>query len=331
MVGGWQRAETVNHGAGANGGQKLLGIFSEQDERGVIGRLFEQLEQAVGCFFHEGRSGEYGKCAPCLDGRAIVGGVDRLAHLAEFDEQLRRVGRNDENVGVGLDEDARFAFVGVAHVVAGTDGFVHQRVEIGGRGDARAIGADAAKVGQAVGFGRLEAVDGLGQHKRQSVFARATRPRKDERMRETVGAHALAQVRDGGRVADEVLEAHGVRITGVGFQVSGVTVKDDSSFLLVGVVVAPLPVFFLLGVLALLIVDVVAMGFMLPLCVVNILAGPVDACVYRATGGERGQRDCRRQQEPGKIPEHRMHSHSFRYESDAAKRRSGWLGLLNVW
>ena len=58
-----------------------------------------------------------------LDRRAVVGHVDRLADLAELDEQLRRVGRNDEHVGVGLDEDARLALVGVAHVVAGGDGF----------------------------------------------------------------------------------------------------------------------------------------------------------------------------------------------------------------
>jgi hypothetical protein len=31
---------------------------------------------------------------------------------------------------------------------------------------------------------------------------------------EAARAHAFAQVRDGGRVAEEVLEAHGLRVTG---------------------------------------------------------------------------------------------------------------------
>ena len=53
--GGRQRAEAMNHGAGTDGWQKLLRIFSQQDQRGVVGRLFEKLEQAVGGLFHECR------------------------------------------------------------------------------------------------------------------------------------------------------------------------------------------------------------------------------------------------------------------------------------
>ena len=58
-----QRAETMNHGAGADGGQQLLGVFSEQDQRSVLGRLFENFEQAVGRLFHECRRGEDGEGA----------------------------------------------------------------------------------------------------------------------------------------------------------------------------------------------------------------------------------------------------------------------------
>ncbi len=65
-----------------------------------------------------------------LDRRAVVGDVNRLADLAQLDEQLRRVGRNDEHVGVGLDEDAGLALVGLAQVVAGGDGLGHQRFEV---------------------------------------------------------------------------------------------------------------------------------------------------------------------------------------------------------
>ena len=137
-------------------------------------------EQAVGRLFHERRRGEDGERAPGFDGRAVVGDVNGLAHLAELDQQLRRVGRNDEHVGMGLDEDARLALVGFAQVVAGGDGFGDSVFEVGGVGDAGAVGADAAEVGQAVGFGGVEAVDGLGEHQRQRVFARAARAGQDE-------------------------------------------------------------------------------------------------------------------------------------------------------
>ena len=45
-VRGGMRAQAVNDGAGADGGQQFLGVLGEQDEGGVLGRLFEDLEQA---------------------------------------------------------------------------------------------------------------------------------------------------------------------------------------------------------------------------------------------------------------------------------------------
>jgi hypothetical protein len=74
--------------------------------------------------------------------------VDDLADLADFDEVLRRVGRDDEDVGVGLDEDAGFALVGFAEVVAGGEGFGDAGFEVGGLADALAVAADAAVVGR---------------------------------------------------------------------------------------------------------------------------------------------------------------------------------------
>ena len=157
-----QCSEPVEDGAGADGGQKLLRVLGEQDEREVFGRLFEDLEKAVGGLLHEGRGGEDGEGARGLDGRSVVGGVDDLADLAELDEQLRRVGRNDEHVGVGLDEDASVALVGLAKVFAGGDGLGYALLEVGSAGDAEAVAAAAAEVGQVVGLGGVEAVDGLG-------------------------------------------------------------------------------------------------------------------------------------------------------------------------
>ena len=140
--------------------------------------------------------------------------MNHLAHLAELDHELRRVGRNHEHVGMGLHKDARLALVGVAHVLAGCNGLGHKRVEIGSRGNARAVAANAAKVRQAIGFGGVEAVDGLGHHEGERVFSGAARPGQDHGMGKTAGTHAFAQVRNGGRVAEEVVKAHGMRVTG---------------------------------------------------------------------------------------------------------------------
>jgi len=109
---------------------------------------------------------------------------------------------------VGLDEDAGLALVGVAHLLAGGNGFRDALFQICRVGDASAVRAFAAEVGQAVRFGGMEAVDGLRQHQRQRVFARSARPGQDERLRKAPGANALAQMRDGGRVAEKILKAH---------------------------------------------------------------------------------------------------------------------------
>ena len=119
-----------------------------------------------------------------------------------------------------LDEDAGFALVGFAKVIAGGNGFFDERFEIGRLGDARAVWADAAKVGQPVGLSGVEAVDGLGQHQRERVLARAARSGEDERVRKAARAHTLAQMRDGCGVAEEILEAHGMRVAGTGNRVS---------------------------------------------------------------------------------------------------------------
>ena len=211
----------MHDGARTDGGQEFLRVFSEQDQRGVLGWLFEDLEQAVGRLFHKGRGGEDGEGSLGLDGRTVVGHVNDLAYLAELDEQLRGVGRDNEQVGVSLDEDAGFFLVGFAQVVAGGHGRGYQLVQIGGVADAGAVAADAAKVRQAVCFGGVKAVDCLGEHQGQGVLARAAGAGQDERMGEPVGADSLAEVRDGGGVPEEVLEAHGMSLghfAGSGFE-----------------------------------------------------------------------------------------------------------------
>ena len=178
----------MNDGAGADGGEKFLRVFGEEDEGGVVGRLFKDFEEAVGCLFHEGRGGEDGEGALGLDGWAVIGDVDDLANLAELDEELWWVGGDDEDVGVGLDEDAGIFFVGFAEVVAGGDCFGDEVVKVLGGGDAVAVAAEAAEVGEAVGLGGLEAVDGFGEHEREGVFACAFGSGEDERAGKSLGA-----------------------------------------------------------------------------------------------------------------------------------------------
>ena len=97
----------------------------------MLRRLFENFEEAVGRFLHEGGAGEDGEGAAGFDGRAEIGVMDDLANLAELDEELRRIGGDDEDVRMGLDEDARLFLVGFAQVVAGGNGFGYAIFEIG--------------------------------------------------------------------------------------------------------------------------------------------------------------------------------------------------------
>ena len=191
----------MKDGTGTDGGKQLLRIFRKEDERGVLWGLFKDFEQAVCRFFHEGGRGEDGEGASRFDRRAVEGDVDDLADLAELDEELRRVGRDDEQVRMGLDEDAGFALVGFAEVVASFNGFGDQGFEVGGAGDAEAVGAVIAEVGKAVGFSGVEAVDSLGEHEGERVFAGAPGAGEDERMGKSLGTDGLAQMGDGLRVA----------------------------------------------------------------------------------------------------------------------------------
>jgi hypothetical protein len=174
----------------------------------MLRRLFQNLEQAVGCLAHERRGSEDGEGAFGFDRRTVVGHVNHLPHLAHFDEQLRRVRRNDEHVRVGLDEDARLALVGLAQIVAGFHGLGYALFQVGCFANSNAVGADAAKVRQSVRFRLVKTIEGLCEHERKRVFACPARAGENERMREPAGADAFAEVRDGLRIAEKILKAH---------------------------------------------------------------------------------------------------------------------------
>ena len=112
-----------------------------------------------------------------------------------------------------LDEDARVLLVGVAELFARGYRFLHTRTQGRSRGDAHAAGADAAEIGQAVGGGgRLEAVGGLRDHKRERVLADAARSAEQDGVRQTAGGEALAQEAYRLVVAKEAAERHVLRV-----------------------------------------------------------------------------------------------------------------------
>ena len=174
------------------------------------GRLLEDFEEGVGRLLHEGGRGEDEDLARGLGGE-VVRALDEGADLTEFDEELGRVGRDDEDVGVRLDEDAGLFFVGLAEFFAGGDGFIDLFVEVEGGGDAGAVAADSAEAGEgrslgaggdAVGAelaGLTLALDGHGEHEGEGVLSRTGGTGEDE----GVGKTAL---RDGGA---ELLDQRG--------------------------------------------------------------------------------------------------------------------------
>jgi len=140
--------------------------------------------------------------------------LDESADLAEFDEELRRVGGDDEDVGMRLDEDAGVLLVGVAQLLAGGYGFVDLVFEVGDGGDAGAVVAGAAEAGErlAVGpeiAGLALALDGHGEHEGEGVFACSGGAGEDDGVRELSGGDRGAEMLDRGGVAEKFVEGCG--------------------------------------------------------------------------------------------------------------------------
>jgi hypothetical protein len=203
-----ERAQVEGHGAGADRGQQFAGVFGEQKNGGELGWLFQNFEQRVGCLLHKGRTGEDVNALASFTG-TIVDGLNHVANLVDLDHQLRRIGRDDEHVGVGLDEEAGLLLVSVTQIFASLDSFGEPGVEVRRLRDASAVRAVPAKIGQAVGQGMLDAVHGARQHQSQRVFARSVRPGKNDGVRKVVARQHLAQAMDGFRVAGKIGKGHG--------------------------------------------------------------------------------------------------------------------------
>ena len=97
---------------------------------------------------------------------------------------------------MGLYEHPSLFFVGLAQIFAGFDGIGAERFQIFCLGDARAVRAHTAKIRQAIGHHRREAVHRLGQHERERVFARARGASQHHSLRKTFSGQHVAQAVD---------------------------------------------------------------------------------------------------------------------------------------
>src|SRR5208283_2363678 len=214
-----KRTEADVGAAGADGRQQLAGVLREDEDVDGVRRLLQNLEQRVGGLLHHAGGGEDEDLVRGLAGQ-VMSALDEGAYLAELDEELGRVGRQDEDVGVRLDEDAGLFLVGLAQVFAGEDGGGDLFFEVGGTGDAGAVGTFAAEAGEGLAGGRelaglALALDGHGKHEGEGVLPRSGWAGEDERVRQATGRDAGAQRCHGRLVAEELVEAGCERGRGV--------------------------------------------------------------------------------------------------------------------
>ena len=135
-----------------------------------------------------------------------------MTDLVHLDHHLRRIGRDDEHVGVGLDENARFLLVGLAQALAGLDGGGAAGFQVVGFGDAHAIAAASAEIGEPARR-RRKAIHRLGQHLRQGVLAGTVGPGEDDGVGKAVARQHAAQAVNDLAIAVKLVETHRAHLT----------------------------------------------------------------------------------------------------------------------
>ena len=196
-----QRSQTHCGAAGADGREQFAGVFREDEEVNGVRWFLKNFEQRVRGLLHEAGRCEDEDLARRFAGQ-VMGPLDEGADLAEFDEQLRWVGRDDEDVGMRLDQDAGVLFVGLAELFAGGYGFVDFVFEVDCAGDAGAVVTDAAEAGERLSVGPeiaglALAFDGHGEHEGEGVLSRSAGAGQDERVRESTGGDGGPKMFDG--------------------------------------------------------------------------------------------------------------------------------------
>ena len=111
-----------------------------------------------------------------------------------------------------LDKDAGVFLIHLAQFFPRGNGFAYALSKRQGEGDAGAVAADSAEIGQAVGDGMLQAGHRLRQHNGQGVFARSARSGEEERRRHALRCDRLPQVTDGRLISRKLIEAHKTRL-----------------------------------------------------------------------------------------------------------------------
>ena len=143
-------AETEDAGARADGGEEFAGVFGKQDDGGVCGRFFQNFEEGVGGFFHEGGAGEDGEGAAGFRGHAV--------DFADEDWRTWPILMRSCGGSGGMTRTSgwvwmrmRVSSCQLTEIFARGDGFVDAGVEVEGLADALAVGADATEVRESVG------------------------------------------------------------------------------------------------------------------------------------------------------------------------------------
>ena len=142
-------------------------------------------------------------------GRPIIRRVNHRAHLSHLDQKLRRIGRHNQHIRMGLNQDAGLAFVRIPHVLARSHGLCNPRFEIRRLFDAHAVRAVPAKSGSpslSVGSRQPTACASISVQAR--TCSAPLGPSKNQRLWEMVAAQPFAQLPHSRFIAMKVLESH---------------------------------------------------------------------------------------------------------------------------
>ncbi len=200
------------HAAGTNRRQQSRGIVGEQKDGGKLGWLFQDFQQRVCRLLHEVSVAEDVDAFPAFH-RLVVDLVDDMAHLIDLHQHLRRVGRDDQHVRMGLHEEAGLALVGLAQVLPRLDCLGKALFQRVGFGDADAVGAPSAEIRQAVTERPLQTVHRFRNHLTERKFARALRAGKNHGMGKVIVREHLPQGVHCFFVAMKIREGHSVLIS----------------------------------------------------------------------------------------------------------------------
>ena len=117
-----ERREVERHGARADGGQQVVGVFGRHDEDEVRRRLLEGLEQGIGGLIVGAVHVIDQEDAPAALVGQVLGAVFEQAGLLDGDLAQRAVGREGDEIGVGGEQQRVLVALVGGPFLAGGDG-----------------------------------------------------------------------------------------------------------------------------------------------------------------------------------------------------------------